>query len=430
MIPVSSSVGSSSDGEHVISGDPKDLATLDLVSEGQLLYDGHSLWLKKDGGFVPVSDHGEHVLTGDPSNPPEELQVGQLLYDGIDGDSGGGVFDGEHVLTGDPNDPPEGWAAGQLLYDGVEDTGGSGDGSGGGDGGHIRVNDDEYTPMLILEAEEATGWPNYDGGPADWLGARLLLTGDPDKGLWGDDATSEAAILAEDVVCQGWRADSSWVNTDLRVFGDLQVDGVTTVTGLDAKANGSSSPTNPNITFGTSGVNAQTGFYRNSTGAIQVACEGEPVFRFGKAQSRIYNDLQIDGAIAARVGGSADDPAYGFVDMPGAGMFAHKANNWLRFAVAGEAQMRIDTEKVTIWKALRVEGTFNPVGGTAFGITEGIDTADVLDRAETATMPAPDAEGVATADVEAESLTVNEVMTAMLAKIKELSAEIEELKGN
>jgi hypothetical protein len=34
---------------------------------------------------------------------------------------------------------------------------------------------------------------------------------------------------------------------------------------------------------------------------------------------------------------------------------------------------------------------------------------------------------VATADVE--SLTVNEVVTAMLAKIKELSAEIEELKG-
>jgi len=34
---------------------------------------------------------------------------------------GGGVgFDGEHVLTGDPEYPPEELAVGQLLYDGVE----------------------------------------------------------------------------------------------------------------------------------------------------------------------------------------------------------------------------------------------------------------------------------------------------------------------
>ena len=36
--------------------------------------------------------------------------------------SSGGVFDGEHVLSGDPNYPPEELAVGQLLYDGVEDT--------------------------------------------------------------------------------------------------------------------------------------------------------------------------------------------------------------------------------------------------------------------------------------------------------------------
>ena len=43
-------------------------------------------------------------------------------------------------------------------------------------------------------------------------------------------------------------------------------------------------------------------------------------------------------------------------------------------------------------------------------------------------MPARDDEGVATTDAEVESLTVNEVVTALLAKVKELSAEIEELK--
>jgi hypothetical protein len=232
MIPVSSSVGSSSDGEHVISGDPKDLATLDLVSEGQLLYDGHSLWLKKDGEFVPVSDHGEHVLTGDPSNPPEELQVGQLLYDGIDGDSGGGVFDGEHVLTGDPNDPPEGWAAGQLLYDGVEDTGGGGGGGDGGGHSAIRMGGiDEYTPTLILEAEEGTGWPNSFAGPADWVGARLALYGDLDKEMHGEDATSMAAILVEDVACQRWNDYESRVHTKLTAEKDLQVDADATVGG-------------------------------------------------------------------------------------------------------------------------------------------------------------------------------------------------------
>ena len=65
-----------------------------------------------------------------------------------------------------------------------------------------------------------------------------------------------------------------------------------------------------------------------------------------------------------------------------------------------------------------------------FNIADGIDAADVLDRAETATMPAVGDEGVATADVEVEGITVNEVVTALLLKVKELSAEVEELKGN
>ena len=84
---------------------------------------------------------------------------------------------------------------------------------------------------------------------------------------------------------------------------------------------------------------------------------------------------------------------------------------------------------------LTVNGKVN--GQSVFGITEGIDTADVLERAETATMPAPDEEGVATTDADLDSITVNEVVTALLAKVKEqseqiaiLSADIQELKGN
>ena len=63
-----------------------------------------------------------------------------------------------------------------------------------------------------------------------------------------------------------------------------------------------------------------------------------------------------------------------------------------------------------------------------FAVADGIDTADVLERAETATMPALDAEGVATTDVD--GLTVNEVVTALLTEVKDLKARIEELEGN
>ena len=44
------------------------------------------------GGFSGGFD-GEHVLTGDPAYPPEELAVGQLLYDGVEiNDGTSGIF--------------------------------------------------------------------------------------------------------------------------------------------------------------------------------------------------------------------------------------------------------------------------------------------------------------------------------------------------
>jgi hypothetical protein len=152
------------------------------------------------------------------------------------------------------------------------------------------------------------------------------------------------------------------------VTGDLQVEGLTKMNGLNVVAPGGSgsSATNPNITLGTSGVNAQTGFYRNSAGAIQVACEGEAVARFGLEQLRLYNNLRVDGTIN---------------------------------------------------------------GTLAFGVADGINTTDILERAETATMPIVDDEGVEFPDSDAESLTVNEVITALLVKVTELAARIEALEA-
>ena len=328
----------------------------------------------------------------------------------------GGTFYGDHVVVGDPfEDPPDNWEHGQLLFDGNEEDPWGGDGDGGGPHGHSQYalveHDHDYLPLA--------------GG---------TLT------------------------------------------GDLAVNGVTTVTGLDARANGSASATNPNITFGNSGVNAQTGFFRNSTGAIQAACEGEQVFRFTKPTTIVYNDLQVDGNTDAIINAPAD--AWGrsvrgtvFVDhgmtSGTQGSFAtamtsngyrNDSGGWTSLGLNGQAgatvtelhptgrfYVRTATTQNTASPApplqfevnesftkahgnLLVVGTIT--GQVAFGITEGIDTADVLDRAETATMPAFDGEGVATTDAEVESLTVNEVMTAMLAKIKELSARIEELESN
>ena len=47
----------------------------------------------------------------------------QIHVSGLETSRGGsGGFDGEHVLIGDPDYPPEELAVGQLLYDGVEEA--------------------------------------------------------------------------------------------------------------------------------------------------------------------------------------------------------------------------------------------------------------------------------------------------------------------
>ena len=157
------------------------------------------------------------------------------------------------------------------------------DGLPGADGNMWHVGSGEPSPTLgevgdyYLDGED--GWVYVKRSNSAWTNLYVNLTGPPGTGGGGGDFLPL---------------------TGGTLTGPLQT------TGLDARSNGSSSPTNPNITFGTSGVNAQTGFYRNSTGAIQVACEGEPVFRFGKAKANVYNDLQVDGNTLAKINVPAD----------------------------------------------------------------------------------------------------------------------------
>jgi len=106
---------------------------------------------------------------------------------------------------------------------------------------------------------------------------------------------------------------------------------------------------------------------------------------------------------------------YGGDDADSPHMVRFHTNNKTTFELNAD-------QSATLFGDLQVDGEIR--GTLAFGIADGIDTADVLDRAETATMPALDDDGVTTTDVEVESVTVNEVVTALLAKVKELSATV------
>lgn len=198
--------------------------------------------------------------------------------------------------------------------------------------------------------------------------------------------------------------------------GDLQVDGT-----IKASEGAQAAPA---ITFG----GAATGFYSKSDEAVTTAVNGVWQHIVYEDLVRIRKDLQVDGQIKGPRG-SAGTPTFTSEDDPKSGFYAGNfsgQDHTAAITVNGHHQVVVNPDLTTIRNDLKVNGTIN--GQSVFGIAEGIDTADVLDRAETATMPAADDE-VATTDAEVESITVNEVVTALLAKVKELSAEIKELKG-
>ena len=140
----------------------------------------------------------------------------------------------------------------------------------------------------------------------------------------------------------------------------------------------------------------------------------------------VDGNLQVNGTINGQLhcqAGSFSRPAITF-DNTTSGFYG--GGSYVATNVNGVTQFAAYNDRVEVFTNLKVNGTIN--GQTVFAIADGIDTAEVLDRAETATMPALDDEGVATTDAEVESITVNEVVTALLAKVKELSARIKTLE--
>jgi hypothetical protein len=348
----------------------------------------------------------------------------------------GGDFDGEHVLTGDPDSPPEGWAAGQLLYDGLQDA--------AGDAG---PHDHDYLPLAGgtltggLTVEDRLTLASETSNPL-----MLVNSGETRVGYFGVPG-AQAGIDGELHLRSDKALILQGVDGVRLLQSDLQVDGTIIV-----KSGGGAT----NAAIGFNGLDGMGIYSSVQNNYMRFGVSGAQRLAIKETEVVVNNNLQVDGQIKATDGGSKDAPAFQIGPDKAMGMFGSIASQWIRFATDGEYRFQIGTTKATAYGDLQVNGavqvpnartdpstnapnlyvntsgtvkhtTFQAAPKT-FNIADGIDTRDVLERAETATMPALDEEGVATTDVDVESLTVNEVVTALLAKVKELSAEIEELK--
>ena len=127
------------------------------------------------------------------------------------GGGGGGTFDGDHVLTGDVDNPPEELAVGQLMWDGVEGGGSGGSGDGGG------PHDHDYLP---LEGGTLTGDLQVDGTvklpdarsaePMNTAPPNTYITSNGNVSFTGYSIADEIDTAVED----GWRSPQTSASPD------------------------------------------------------------------------------------------------------------------------------------------------------------------------------------------------------------------------
>ena len=394
------------------------------------------LWLKKsDGTVVEINSDGiaeapedgkqyarqdaawseveaAEVLRGDPNNPPADWATDQLLYDGIEDDGsggGGGSFEGEHVPTGDPSDPAtlDMVDEGQLLYDGVE-----GGGSGGGgphDHDYLPLSGGTLTGDLQVDGNVNVGTTKEISFGQSSVGGQQVKVYDGTGGTYGIGVEDRrASIFAGSTEVAGFYND---LQTKLK--GDLQVDG-----NIGCYFAGSEAV--PAIWFAQSD---RAGFYALQD-QLTVTMSGQWKTAWMPDKMQVGTNLQVDGTISGSI---AHD--------------THVTGNLIVDNVIGLPSLReSDAGLTSILPNLLVDNagwvrrtTWTP-SRMAFAPSKLARTNDVLDRAETATLPPEietDEEGnqTNTAEVEAhDTVQLFDVVTALLAKVKELSAEIEELK--
>jgi len=303
----------------------------------------------------------------------------------VSGGGGGGSFDGEHVLTGDPSDPAvvESVAEGQLLYDGVES-----DGSGGGPHDHdylpltggtltgtlavdknLTLASETSNPlMLVNRAGTRVGYFGVPGAQAAENG-ELHLRSDKELMLQGIDGVRT-------------------LQCDLQVDGDLRVDG-------------------------SAAINTPDDFWAKNIGV--VFCDFGMIggTQGSYATSMTANGYRNTGGKWTSLGAGGSTGAAQISLLPGGTFEVRVASNHPTGS-ANNPPIRF-----TVTEA---GPTFRAQPSTTRS------TDEILERAETAEFPPEDDEGVATMDGHDE-VPLFEVVTALLAKVKELSAEIEELRG-
>jgi len=330
-------------------------------------------------------------------------------------------------------------------------------GGGGGGGDYLPLTGGTVTGDLgvdgVLRLNGASESHISNNGSAGREILQIRATSEITTGaginLYGSgDATNADRVLfyTSNEVTQALEADRS-----ARFYGDLQVDGL-------IKAKGFGGQTAPS--YGFTGDTEGLGLYGSpSSQWLRLTAGGLWRVQIGAEQVLIKPDLQVDGTIttgpgkavflggnwenarinsAATAGrhyivfGNGADGAqinlYGMSDATAPGnilFYAGQADGGGSRTVGrwdGPTGKFIAYRDAEVRGDLKVNGQIN--GTLAFGIADDIDTAEVLERAETATMPAVDDEGVTTTDAEVESVTVNEVVTALLARVKEQATEI------
>ncbi len=255
--------------------------------------------------------------------------------------------------------------------------------------------------------------------------------------------------------------------------GDLQVDGILSLNGAsESHINNSGTAgreilqiraTSGGVTTG-AGINLYGSGDATNADRILFYTTNEaslPTLALDADRSaRFYGDLQVDGNTLAKINVPAD--AWGvsngtvFADQGmvggtqgsfGTAMTSNGYRNtggkWTSLARNGSVGAVIMELLPTGTFYVRASSNWPTGSGVSpsvqFQVTEAgpsframpsktrtVD--DVLERAETAEFPPEDDEGVATMDGHDE-VPLFEVVSALLAKVKELSAEIEELKG-
>lgn len=321
------------------------------------------------------------------------------------------------VLEGDPTDPAilAVWEEGQLLYDGETSSNGT-------DGPHTHTDYIRITGGTMigdLSFSSSTGVINpsriyslkNDLNPRSGLvvrssdddnSARLVMYGG------GDPLSAGTAMLKMgDYESQEWTSAGTTIGRDLTVEGDASIGGHINIVG-DTSLGGN--------------IDISGDIYGDVTFVEQLPVEGaEYVY---SSDVTIKSNAERGFAIDRRENANID----AIVRLLSSYSYDNNSTpqNYLDVRV-GDGESDSSVARFREDKIVEIPGQII-APNIQFGIPNGIDISDILYRAETATLPDLNDEAVvASGDG---LVTVNEVMAAMLAKIKELTARIEDLEGN